>query len=518
MAVSWISVGAARAAPLLSALGHGSPLFGRIGKLYLLWRQGPDGDGPKAVADIVGTLRKELDPYCPEIVRIAWKTDASPTDHDAIRKVAEQALRRARSENPEAHVYVHISAGTPSMHAVWLALCASGFVSAPLTMFQTTPPDKRDARTPPIQPVSVAFDSWLRRVRTSRPSSQHDDVVDWDPTALAEAGAMRRVLRQLDDLADLPAPVLLLGERGTGKTTLANYLRAIGRFQAVDSAGRLRSEWQSVVCGQFRGEANLARSELFGHARDAFTGATRERVGRLELADGDCLFLDEIADIDRDTQRLLIRAVEQGKFHRMGENAERRSRFRLICATNRTPRELSSGVLDADFFDRIAVFMVEVPPLRACRDDLPLFWRNVLKRVVGQADVEAPGWEAFLDDAAVLAGLRASALPGNLRDLQRVAWHIVAGLHAGRGPDAARASGFDALRLARDDDAPSVEVLRSRLPLATPLPEQLDALRGQYVEAALLAAGHNQSEAARLLGVKRETLKGWRRTDGSIGS
>jgi DNA-binding NtrC family response regulator len=268
-----------------------------------------------------------------------------------------------------------------------------------------------------------------------------------------------------------------------------------------------------VVCGQFRGEVTLARSELFGHAKDAFTGATRDRAGRLELANRDCLFLDEIADIDKDTQRLLIRAVETGKFHRMGENNERSSIFRLICATNRSLAQLADGALDADFFDRIAVFTVEVPPLRACREDLPVFWRDSLRKIAGSAGVDAPGWEALLDDERILAALLAHGLPGNVRDLQRVAWHAVAALHAGRSRDDATIACLAALDgpARANGDLPSIDVVRAALPLQTPLPTYLDALRDRYADAALTAAAGNQAAAARLLGVKRETFKSWSR-------
>jgi DNA-binding NtrC family response regulator len=235
------------------------------------------------------------------------------------------------------------------------------------------------------------------------------------------------------------------------------------------------------------------------------------RKGKLELAEGDCLFLDEIADIDPDTQRLLIRAVEQGRFHRMGDNQERRATFRLICATNRSLPELNGGLLDADFFDRIAIFTVEVPPLRACRDDLPLFWRESLRTVVRRAGLALRGWEELVEAPALLDRLRAHPLPGNLRDLQRVAWHVAVALHAGQVPEEAARTGLAALGEPAEPGLPSAESLRSRLPLPTPLPDQLDALRSRYVEAAYLSAGRNQAEAARLLGVKRETLKSWGR-------
>lgn len=508
--VSWVSVGA-RAAPLLSALDVGSPLFGKVQKLYLLWRDAPGSEERVVLTETITALRKGLDPHCPEIARVQWKTTAQPTNHEAIRRFVEPELRRIRDENPDTHVFVHLSPGTPAMHSVWLVLCSTGAIGPPVTMLQGIPPEKREKGAAPIEAVAVEVDTWLRRVRASRPTGQHDDDARWEPTELAPEGAMRRVLRRIEDLAELPAPVLLLGERGTGKTTLANHLRAIGPFRGKDARGRPKDEWQSVVCGQFRGEVTLARSELFGHSKGAYTGATQDRVGRLELAEGDCLFLDEIADIDPNTQRLLIRAVEHGRFSRMGDNAERRSRFRLICATNRSLADLAGGLLDADFFDRIAMFTVEVPPLRACREDLAVFWRAVLHQVVKHAGVEAAGWRSFLSDDELLVLLRSHPLPGNMRDLQRVAWHLVAALHAGRQEADARGAAAATLNTKGQDftELPTVDEVRARLPLATPLPDQLDALRRRYTDGALSAASGNRTRAAELLGVKRETLKGW---------
>lgn len=510
--LSWVSVGA-RAAPLLSALDEPSPLFGKVGKLYLCWRDAPGADDRSVVDETVDALRRALEPHDPRIVRLPWKTEAQPTDHGAIRPFAERALKRVRTENPGAHIYVHLSPGTPAMHAIWLVLGATGLVEGPLTLIQGIPAEKRRPGGAPIEAVSVEVDSWLRRFRATRPRDvgAEDDGQLWDPSDFSEGSPMRSVLLQLQEWADLRAPVLLIGERGTGKSTLANFLRSMGPFQRRTPHGQVVAEWPAVVCGQLRGDAQMARSELFGHRKGAFTGADRDREGLIEQADGDCLFLDEIADLDRDTQRLLMAALEGRGFHRLGDPKRLHASFRLICATNRDLTELAGGVLDPDFFDRIAVFTLRVPSLRECKDDLPVFWRAVIHRVVGASGVSVDHVEELAGDPTLLGALRASPLPGNLRDLQRVAWHLVARIHGGAPRD--RALRDAAAALARPTlatpDQPSVQELRALLPLEEPLQTRLDALRRLWVEAALAEAQGNQSQAARLLGVKRETLKGW---------
>lgn len=505
--LSWVSVGAG-AAPLLAALEHPSPLFGKITKLYLCWRDAPNADDRAAVDATIEALRG---PHMPEVIPLPWATKAQPTDHAAIQPFAEQALTRVRSENPGAHVYVQLSPGTPAMHAIWLVLCSTGVVDGPLTMIQSIPASKRGPKASAIMAVPVEVDTWLRRFRSARPrtADSDDDGRSWNPGDFVDGSKMRSVLLQLREWADLRAPVLLLGERGTGKSTLANFLRAIGPYQRATKGSS--TEWPSAVCGQFRGNPQMARSELFGYRKGAFTGADEDRPGLVEQADGDCLFLDEIADLDRDTQRLLMAALEGRGFHRLGDPTRRHVGFRLICATNRPLDELVGGLLDADFYDRIGVFTVRVPPLRECREDLPVFWRDVLRRVANSSGVELAGLEELSSEEVLLARLAAHPLPGNLRDLQRVAWHLVARRHAGASISDAITHALSVLgRLhAAEQHLPDPELLRARLPLDEPLPDLLTALRGRWVEAAMAEAQGNQTAAARLLKVKRETLKSW---------
>ncbi len=507
--VSWVSVNH-KAAPILTALRDKTGLLrSGVKKLYLCWRDSPEEDGEReqtAQKETLAQLRRELGNECPEIECLPWKTSSPPTEHAAIRPFAEEALQLIRKLHPTAHVFVNISPGTPAMHAVWLVLGATGFIEGPLTLIQTADERARKAGLPAIQAVNFEIETYLRQFRRQRPRRPglEDDGQLWEPTRI-QSPAMREVFKQLERWAPLRAPVLLIGERGTGKTTLAHYLRTMSPFQKEHVGG-----WPVVVCGQFRSNPQLARSELFGHKKGAFTGATDNREGLLEKADGDTLFLDEIADIDRDTQRLLMAALEGRGFQRLGDNQVRQSRFRLVAATNCPIAELIGNVLDQDFYDRLAVFTLRVPPLRECRADVPELWRSVLRRVAELAEVGSDHWREYEANEGLLRGLLAHRLPSNIRDLQRVAFHLLSALAAGDDAQTATSCALAALPPADNDDTlPQVVELRSRLPLAAPLPVHLDGYRRRWVDAALADANGNQSEAARLLGVKRETMRDW---------
>lgn len=513
--VSWVSVGHA-AAPFLDVLGHkASPLFRRVQKLYLCWRQTRSENG-KREKDVLGetqrTLRKELGVRCPELLAVPWKTQASPIDHGEILPFAEDVLRRVREENPEATIVIHLSPGTPAMHAVWLTLGSTSFISGPVRLIQGLKKGDRTAKASPVVEVEVSLDSWLQRFRASRPERAEDldDGQLWDPAAI-RSPALRGVLEKIERWAPLPAPVLLTGERGVGKTTLANLIRARSPFQKQGGGA-----WPSVVCGQFRVNPQLARSELFGHKKGAFSGASEDRKGLLEAADGDTLFLDEVADIDRDTQRLLMAALEGRGFRRIGENTVRHSSFRLVCATNRPLGQLRSECLDPDFFDRIGVFIIEVPPLRSCREDLPLFWKQSLRKAAAQVGVGKELRTSVSSADRILEELSARPLTGNLRDLQRLALHILAALKASDEHGRAIEKAFAELDALSEQEDASTAPLTMRLPLAGGLKAELEAHEALWLKVAMAWSRGNQSEAASLLGMNRRTFADrWTRLGGN---
>jgi DNA-binding NtrC family response regulator len=505
--VSWLSVNN-RAAPLVTALHDPkSPLRSRVRRVYLCWRDAPPPNGDRerdALRETIKELHDQLDPICPPIVKLPWKTSAPPTDHGAIRSFAEQALRRVRDENPGVLIAIHLSPGTPAMHAVWLTLGTTGLIDEPVELIQTADARGRAEGQPPVQVVRFDLDTWLRRYRRARPrkSGGEDEGHIWDP-ARVKSPALREALSKLEEWAPLRVPVLLVGERGTGKTTLANFLRSMSPFQKTR-----QTSWPTVVCGQFRVAPQLARSELFGHVRGAFTGATSDREGLLDQADGETVFFDEIADIDRDTQRLLMAAIEGRGFQRLGDTKVKQSSFRLVCATNRPLAELRSEVLDPDFFDRIAVFVLSVPPLRQCAEDLPDAWRLVLSAATRSAGAAPDGWESYIEHPSLLATIASHPLPGNFRDLQRAAYHLLAASMAGRTEEQILTAALAGLgpRTARQNTLPDPSTLTDLLPLDD-VRSQVMAYERAWLEAALTKASGNKSEAARLLGVPRKTFE-----------
>jgi DNA-binding NtrC family response regulator len=357
-----------------------------------------------------------------------------------------------------------------------------------------------------VQIVDLAIDSWLHRYREMR--IDRDDGFDdgqlFDPTRV-RSPALRDALTKLERWAPSPAPVLLLGERGSGKTTLAAWLRARSPYLRANI-----DPWPVVVCGQFQANPQLAQSALFGHAKGAFTGATEPRVGWLERLDGDTLFLDEIADIDRATQRSLMAAVEGRGFQPIGDERLRSSKFRLICATNRPLDDLRGGVLDEDFLDRIAVFTLTVPALRECRADLPDAWARVFTRIGNRTGATASAIAQYSGDREVLALLAKHPLPGNFRDLERAAHHLVAAMladakheqliqavHEGLGPEGGEMT-----------DRIAVAQFRHQLPLEPgEYDGRVDAYRRKWLRAALDYAGDSKAKAAQALGVSASTFK-----------
>ncbi|HRQ70167.1 MAG TPA: sigma 54-interacting transcriptional regulator [bacterium] len=457
--------------------------------------------------ETVKELEKSLGNKCPEIIKLPWKTSSSPTDHNEIRPFAEDVLKKIRRENPDSHIVVHLSPGTPAMHAVWLLLGTTSFIDGPISLIQTFDSKAQQSGAKPVQIVKVNVDSWLKKFRSSKVSKKatDDDGKLWDPT-LVKSSALKSVLEKLVEYAPLRVPVLLIGERGTGKTTLANFLRSVSPYQKDQPGG-----WPVVVCGQFRVNPQLAQSELFGHVKGAFTGAVSDRKGLLETADNDSVFFDEIADIDKDTQRILMAAIEGRGFQKLGDTKVLHSKFRLISATNKSLKDLKEKFLDMDFFDRVAVFILRIPPLRECREDIPDAWRKSLTSSANVLETTNTGWENFLYDGQILEAFSKHKLPGNFRDLQKVSFHLLAALTNGKRSKNEiiryALNSLDFENEISDEINETTENIMNFLPLDAGLQKCLDNYEKKWIEAAIIKANGNKSEAARLLKMPRKTFE-----------
>ncbi len=292
--------------------------------------------------------------------------------------------------------------------------------------------------------------------------------------------AFAEVLRQVEQVAATPATVLLTGETGTGKEVIAEAIHEL--------SPRAERRLVKVHCAAI--PETLLESELFGHARGAFTGAVREKPGLVEVADGGTLFLDEIGEIPLDIQAKLLRVLQEGEVQRIGETAPRKVDVRVVAATNRDLEvEVREGRFREDLWYRINVIPIHLPPLRQRGDDALLLARHFLEQEtdrLGRTDLEG-----FTPEA--LEALRAYAWPGNVRELQNAI---------------ARAAALAPGPLVREEDLPD------RVRGATPagrrlvLPEDmtLEEIERLMILHALEVTGGNKKEAAARLGISLATL------------
>jgi two-component system, NtrC family, response regulator HydG len=293
---------------------------------------------------------------------------------------------------------------------------------------------------------------------------------------VASSVPMQELLALVDRAAASTAPVLVHGETGTGKEVIARRLhlgsdRALGPFVAVN-------------CTAF--SAGILESELFGHERGAFTGASGARAGCFERADGGTLLLDEIGEIGPEFQAKLLRVLQEGEVLRVGADRPRKIDVRIVGATNRDlRREVEQGRFREDLFFRLAVIPVHVPPLRQRRDDvLPL-----ADLFLGR-HAKSTGRALHFSDAARSALLR-HGWPGNVRELENAVERAVV--------------------LARGDSiGPEDLLLDARAEVAVAragsLQDALDRAAEARIRAALAAAAGRRADAAVTLGIERTTL------------
>lgn len=224
---------------------------------------------------------------------------------------------------------------------------------------------------------------------------------------IGESPEWLEALEQASAVAELDRPILIIGERGTGKELIGERLHFLSR--------RWNGPFIKVNCAALNEE--LLDSELFGHEQGAFTGATKRRIGRFEQADGGTIFLDEIATATQRVQEKLLRVIEYGEFQRLGGEDVLSCDVRVSAATNvDLPNAVSEGKFRADLLDRLAFDVVTLPPLRVRIEDISLLADHFGSRMARELGMGFPGFSA----SAILA-LEAHSWPGNVRELKNVA-------------------------------------------------------------------------------------------------
>jgi two-component system, NtrC family, response regulator HydG len=313
----------------------------------------------------------------------------------------------------------------------------------------------------------------LRVVRLEAENEQLSGELNLSRSLLFASPAMKSLAAMVSRIGPRDVTVLITGESGTGKERVAEAI--------VSASRRAGAPFLRFNCASISGE--LAEAELFGHARGAFTGAVRARPGLFREADGGTLLLDEIGELDAAVQAKLLRVLQEQEVRPVGEERAVKIDVRILAATHRDlARDVADGRFREDLYYRIRVVSLEVPPLRARREDVSLLARHFVARFV-----ERFRTGPLALDGAALARLEAHGWPGNVRELEHVIESAVALSHEGR----------------LEVQLPSVA---EGVPPGAGLKERVDAYERGLILAELSGANGNRSEAARRLQIARATL------------
>jgi len=308
---------------------------------------------------------------------------------------------------------------------------------------------------------------------------------------IGNSRVMAHLRQEIAMVAATDLAVLITGETGTGKELVARTVHA--------QSARNEQAMVQVNCAAL--PESVAESELFGHKRGAFTGATSDRAGKFELAHGGTLFLDEIGELPLGVQAKLLRALQQGEIQRVGTDEVIRVDVRIIAATNRDLRhEVEAGRFRSDLYHRLHVYPIAVPPLREHREDLAVLAGYFLEAARHKLGIERIDLHPL-----ALSALAAYDWPGNVRELEHLL--LRASLKAAqRDPQRVLVCAGD---LGLPAAAPSIETVAPVTALALPnvvLRDAVDDFQRRMIAAALAEAGGNRAQAAKRLGLDRANL------------
>jgi len=305
---------------------------------------------------------------------------------------------------------------------------------------------------------------------------------------IGDSPAMRKLRETIARVAPTDARVLITGESGTGKELVASAIHG--------GSARRDRPFVRVNCAAI--PRDLVESEMFGHERGAFTGATERRIGRFELADSGTLFLDEVGDLGAEAQAKLLRAIEAREIERLGGGKPIRVDVRIVSATNKElTRAVAEGAFRDDLLFRLNVFPIELPPLRERPDDIPALVRHFTVLHRARTGRPLPEWTP-----EALVAFARYQWPGNVRELANIVERLAI-LHA--GTTVAEDDVAAVLPIARQTAA-ALPPLPDPAALDRPLSETLDEYERVLITRALSASGGNVAEAARRLRTDRPNL------------
>jgi len=381
-------------------------------------------------------------------------------------------LRAAREVSPDTHVIIITAFGTIDTAVEAMRLGASDFITKPFNIAVMEHKVETLFRQEPAQPeAGRPPKTWLH------PSIQH---------MVGTSAQTKSVLKMIEKIAPSRSSVLIIGPTGTGKELVARAIH--------DSSPRRDRPFVALNCAALA--PGVLESELFGHEKGSFTGATERRIGRFEKAHTGTLFLDEVGEIDVGIQTKLLRVLQSGEFERVGGTQTIKVDVRIVAATNRDLTEaIQKGLFREDFYYRLKVFSLTILPLRNRRDDIPALIDHFLRKFSIEMNKEVHG----VDDDVIEFFLR-YPWPGNVRELENI---LERGVVLAEGPTITRNELPQEILYTLAD----VETTPVSTPEGSSLIERTDQLESELIRGALERYHWNKTKAADHLGLKRTTLQ-----------
>lgn len=385
----------------------------KVTKVYYLYG-GKPGDAEK-----LGKKIAEVKDFCAEsgVELVELHVDISdPSDYNQLYDGMVKVLTPRLLEIGD--VCVNISSGTNAMSIMWMYLRTIDFFNGRAKFYDVRKyePEFKIQGSPICDKVDQKINEINFSVRKMyHPVEKKRTFVGDGVSSFSHpprSAKRSKAMENLECYSSMPETLLILGERGVGKSSSVREI--VARIKNIKE-----DKVVEMGCGEFDG--GIVGSVLFGHAKGAFTGAVKDNEGLIKAAEGGILFLDEIQDLPRDVQRKLVRFLQDRKYRRVGDNQDCTSNAELVFASNNTI-EMLREKLNPDFYDRISTFVVTIPSLRECPEDLPEDWDNVWDKVRNSSVPKKPPLTRDLE-AYFSAPVN---LQGNIRSLQKVARHIIA--------------------------------------------------------------------------------------------
>lgn len=427
-------------------------------------------------------------PYASEEIYLSKVDLKRVIDHAEIYGAVCSELKAAGLPRNDIELTFHLSPGTPAMSAIWIILAKTRF---PAKLIQTSTQSGLECVDFPFDLAEDFLPEYLART-----SEQIKRLADWKtpPEFQALVGNSLELQGQIERaqrFAAFEVPVLILGETGSGKELFAQAIHA--------ASPRAHKKLIPFNCGAITSE--MANSELFGHKKGAFTGATSDRKGLFLETDGGTLFLDEIGDLSLDSQVRLLRVLEEKKITPLGTSTEVAVNVRIVAATHRDlAAEVSAGRFREDLYHRLALGVLRLPSLRERGHDLQLLIDHFLDRCNSEFSRSERMPKSLSKDA--LTRLLRHPWPGNIRELRHTilrAWILTDGgmINMDTVTDALLPVGADDSK--KRDLGEGIE-----------LQKHLDEVSADFIKQAWCKSGHHKGDAAKLLGFQNyQTLGNW---------